>query len=154
MRTINGAQNTIDYWKANHNLGEKTQRFGVGEWMAKREIAGLESVMDTLIKSDNDPAIDKDNTPGVIECKDDGEIDRFQGDSKVGSFYSEPADGRIVCANFSEKAVDYLQITPKGDDFEALHQHFSREPGGESYMQIAGKIDEIELKDGQWLIHK
>src|SRR2546427_434629 len=109
---MSNVQSTIDYWKRHHHLGDEHERVPLDAARVQREITNLQELMHILLHFDNGP-LDLDPAPGVIECADDGEIDRFSGDSRVGSFQTETPNGSIVCAEFTDEAVRCLQITPQ-----------------------------------------
>ena len=132
-------QPTLDSWKKNLNLGEG-MKFG-----ATSRPESYKQLMDNVVLSDNG-ANDSNKEPGLIVCKDDGETIRFQGNSNQGSMEAVCADGRVVALNFSEKSVDYLQLTPKADGVEAMHEHHDRHTG-KGWMQLGGAVTVINMDE-------
>lgn len=133
---------TLDYWKANHNLGEG-MRFQLNSWDSPGQ---YENLMDQVIMTDNDSAKDSAPEKGLVVFKDDEETHRYHGDSRKGDLESVTADGRVLALNFDEKGVDFLQLTQNDKGVEALHQHYDRQ-GGQGWMQVGGAITVIDADD-------
>lgn len=132
-------QPTLDQWKKNHSLGDG-MKFG-----ATSSPAGYQQMMDQVVLGDNG-ANDASPARGLMVCKDDGETIRFQGNSNEGSLEAVTADGRVVALNFSEKSVDFLQLTAKPDGVEALHEHHDRQTG-KGWMQLGGAVTVINMDE-------
>jgi hypothetical protein len=132
-------QPTLDRWKQTHSLGDG-MKFG-----ATGRASQYEQMMDQVVMADNQ-ANDSAPESGLVVCKDDGETLRFQGDSKVGSLEATAADGHVVALNFTEKSVDFLQLTAKPEGVEALHEHYDRETG-KGWMQIGGAVTVINMDE-------
>lgn len=132
-------QPTLDQWKKNHSLGDGV-KFG-----ATSRPEGYQQMMDQVVLSDNGPQ-DANPQAGLVVAKDDGETIRFQGNSHQGSMEAALADGRVVALNFNEKSVDFLQLTPKPDGVEALHEHHDRQTG-KGWMQVGGAVTVINMDE-------
>lgn len=132
-------QPTLDQWKKNHSLGDG-RKFG-----ATSKPESYRQMMDQVVLADNG-ANDSNLKQGLIVCKDDGETIRFQGNSNQGCMEAVTADGRVLALNFSEKSVDFLQLTAKPDGVEALHEHHDRQTG-KSWMQLGGAVTFINMDE-------
>lgn len=132
-------QPTLDAWKKNHSLGDG-MKFG-----ATSRPESYQQMMDQVVLADNG-SNDSNLAQGLVVCKDDGETIRFQGNSNQGSMEAVTADGRVVALNFSEKAVDFLQLTAKPDGVEALHEHHDRQTG-KGWMQLGGAVTVINMDE-------
>lgn len=132
-------QPTLEQWKKNHSLGEG-MKFG-----ATSRPESYQQMMDQVVLSDNGPK-DANSQAGLVVAKDDGETIRFQGNSNQGSMEAVTADGRVVALNFTEKAVDFLQLTAKPEGVEALHEHHDRQTG-KGWMQLGGAVTVINMDE-------
>lgn len=132
-------QPTLDQWKKNLNLGEG-MKFG-----ATSRPESYQQLMDQVVLGDNG-ANDSNPQAGLMVCKDDGETIRFQGNSNSGSMEAVTADGRVVALNFSEKSVDFLQLTAKPEGVEAVHEHHDRQTG-KGWMQVGGAVTVINMDE-------
>ncbi|MFN8608694.1 MAG: hypothetical protein U0931_14250 [Vulcanimicrobiota bacterium] len=132
-------QPTLDSWKKNLNLGDG-MKFG-----ASSRPESYQQMMDQVVLADNGS---NDSSPeaGLVVCKDDGETIRFKGNSNQGSMEAVTADGRVVALNFTDKAVDFLQLTAKPEGVEALHEHHDRQTG-KGWMQLSGAVTVINMDE-------
>lgn len=132
-------QPTLNRWKETLSLGEGMRFTNHGKGTQYAEL------MDEVVRGDNGPR-DANPQAGLMVAKDDGETIRFQGDSRNGSLEGVLADGRVVALQFTETSVDHLQLTPKGDGVEALHEHFDRTTG-KGWMQLGGAVTVINMDE-------